>query len=247
MAMGKDGIAAQMIEAASRLLDALDPEQISIARRSFPDEEERRLWFYTPTDHGGLPLSAMNAGQHRLVHQLVASGLSLIFGLMDVLSLAHGEIFMLGAYAGWTVYTRFDTFLDVAVPLLVMLAPFMLLPMWRRLAEAVRRLSSVANLAVWLAAVAAVVVGIIAVAGGGGEAAEAAEAMGLTAERLKGLELVDTIVEEPLGGAHRDVDAMAQNMKAALLDSLTYLQSLPKDKLLESRYERLMSFGNYTE
>lgn len=79
------------------------------------------------------------------------------------------------------------------------------------------------------------------------KAPEAAEAMGLTADRLKELKLVDTIIEEPLGGAHRDVDAMANNMKAALLDSLHYLQSLPKDKLLESRYERLMSFGNYSE
>jgi len=79
------------------------------------------------------------------------------------------------------------------------------------------------------------------------KAPEAAEAMGLTADRLKELNLVDTIIEEPLGGAHRDVDAMAQNMKAALVDSLHYLQSLPGDKLLESRYERLMSFGNYSE
>src|SRR5665811_496504 len=44
---------------------------------------------------------------------LVASGLSLIFGLMDVLNLAHGEIFMIGAYVGWTIYARFDTALDV--------------------------------------------------------------------------------------------------------------------------------------
>lgn len=79
------------------------------------------------------------------------------------------------------------------------------------------------------------------------KAAEAAEAMGLTAARLKELDLVDTIIEEPLGGAHRDVDAMAQNLKAALVDSLAYLQSLPTDKLLEARYERLMSFGNYAE
>ena len=50
---------------------------------------------------------------------LVASGLSLIFGLMDVLNLAHGELFMLGAYVGWTVYTRFDTVIDVAVPILL--------------------------------------------------------------------------------------------------------------------------------
>lgn len=79
------------------------------------------------------------------------------------------------------------------------------------------------------------------------KAAEAAEAMGLTAERLKELELVDTIVEEPLGGAHRDIDATAQNMKAALLQTLEHLQNLPTDKLLEQRYSRLMQFGNYTE
>ncbi len=79
------------------------------------------------------------------------------------------------------------------------------------------------------------------------KAVEAAEAMGLTAARLKELELVDTIIDEPIGGAHRDVDMIAQNVKAALVETLTYLQSLPADKLLESRYERLMSFGNYTE
>lgn len=63
---------------------------------------------------------------------LVASGLSLIFGLMDVLNLAHGELFMLGAYVGWTVYTRFDTAVDVLVPLLFVAAPFALMPLWRR-------------------------------------------------------------------------------------------------------------------
>ena len=79
------------------------------------------------------------------------------------------------------------------------------------------------------------------------KAAEAAEAMGLTAERLKELDLVDTIVEEPLGGAHRDIDATAQNMKVALLQTLEHLQTLPTDKLLEQRYSRLMQFGNFTE
>ncbi len=79
------------------------------------------------------------------------------------------------------------------------------------------------------------------------KAAEAAEAMGLTADRLKELELVDTVIEEPLGGAHRDVDITAQNMKAALLQTLEHLQTLPTDKLLEQRYSRLMQFGNYTE
>jgi acetyl-CoA carboxylase carboxyl transferase subunit alpha len=71
--------------------------------------------------------------------------------------------------------------------------------------------------------------------------------MGLTAERLKELDLVDMIVDEPLGGAHRDIDATANNLKAALLQTLEHLQTLPTDKLLEQRYNRLMQFGNYTE
>lgn len=79
------------------------------------------------------------------------------------------------------------------------------------------------------------------------KAAEAAEAMGLTAPRLKELELVDRIIEEPLGGAHRDVDLMAMNIKTALQETLEALQEQPVDKLLESRYERLMGFGNFTE
>ena len=70
---------------------------------------------------------------------LVASGLSLIFGLMDVLNLAHGEIFMLGAYVGWTMYARFDTALDVAIPIIIFSAPFALLPLWRTAAVAIRR------------------------------------------------------------------------------------------------------------
>ena len=48
---------------------------------------------------------------------LVAAGLSIILGLMDVLNLAHGELFMIGAYVGWTVYVRPDTFVDVLPPL----------------------------------------------------------------------------------------------------------------------------------
>ena len=79
------------------------------------------------------------------------------------------------------------------------------------------------------------------------KAAEAAEAMGLTAPRLKELGLLDTIIDEPLGGAHRDVDAVAESLKAALLETLDYLQSQALDKLLEARYTRLMSFGHYSE
>jgi branched-chain amino acid transport system permease protein len=64
---------------------------------------------------------------------LVASGFSLIFGLMDVLNLAHGEMFMLGAYVGWTVFVRPDTFVDILTPLLLLIAGFALTPLWRKL------------------------------------------------------------------------------------------------------------------
>lgn len=63
---------------------------------------------------------------------LVAAGLSLIFGLMDVLNLAHGELFMLGAYVAWTVYVRPDTFLDFVTPLALVLVGFILGPLWVR-------------------------------------------------------------------------------------------------------------------
>lgn len=79
------------------------------------------------------------------------------------------------------------------------------------------------------------------------KASEAAEAMGLTSPRLKELGLVDQIINEPLGGAHRDIDATAANIKAGLIDALTHLQEIPTDKLLDLRYERLMQYGNYTE
>ena len=61
---------------------------------------------------------------------LVASGLSLIFGLLDVLNLAHGALFMIGAYVGWTVYVRPDTFVDVLGPVLLLLAGLLLRPVW---------------------------------------------------------------------------------------------------------------------
>lgn len=79
------------------------------------------------------------------------------------------------------------------------------------------------------------------------KAAEAAEAMGLTAARLKELKLLDVIIDEPLGGAHRDIDATAQNIKTTLSSTLGSLRETAIDKLLNQRYERLMSFGNYTE
>ena len=71
----------------------------------------------------------------------------------------------------------------------------------------------------------------------------AAAAMGITAVRIKELDLINSIVEEPLGGAHRDVDIMAAQLKQALKKDLADLEGLSKDELIEQRYERLMSFG----
>ncbi len=79
------------------------------------------------------------------------------------------------------------------------------------------------------------------------KAVEAAEAMGLTAPRLKELGLVDKIIDEPLGGAHRDIEAIAESVKAGLIETLEYLEGLAIDKLLEMRYSRLMSYGHYSE
>jgi acetyl-CoA carboxylase carboxyl transferase subunit alpha len=79
------------------------------------------------------------------------------------------------------------------------------------------------------------------------KASLAAEAMAITSTRLHELELVDEVVPEPLGGAHRDPDTMAINLKRALIDAIEHLVTLPSDKLLESRYKRLMQYGRYTE
>jgi len=78
------------------------------------------------------------------------------------------------------------------------------------------------------------------------KAPDAAEALGITSERLKELGLIERIIDEPLGGAHRDIKAAAANIKTALLESLETLDSIPLPKLLEQRYARLMGFGNYT-
>jgi acetyl-CoA carboxylase carboxyl transferase subunit alpha len=79
------------------------------------------------------------------------------------------------------------------------------------------------------------------------KAPEAAETMGITAHRLKTLGLVDKVVSEPLGGAHRDHAAMAQNLKKALQEALKQLSGLSTSELLAARYERLMSYGRYKE
>ncbi|TCK01620.1 acetyl-CoA carboxylase carboxyltransferase subunit alpha [Volucribacter psittacicida] len=75
------------------------------------------------------------------------------------------------------------------------------------------------------------------------KASTAAEVMGLTADRLKQLNLIDNIVPEPLGGAHRDYEAMAKNLKKRLLADLADLEVLDQENLLDRRYQRLMNYG----
>ena len=78
-------------------------------------------------------------------------------------------------------------------------------------------------------------------------AADAAETMGITAQRLKTLGLVDKIVSEPCGGAHRDHVAMAHTLKKSLQDALKQLSPLSVDELLDARFDRLMAYGRYKE
>lgn len=75
------------------------------------------------------------------------------------------------------------------------------------------------------------------------KASAAAEVMGLTAQRLKELKLIDEIVVEPIGGAHRDYAEMAENLKQRILTDLHELDNLDKEALLHRRYQRLMSYG----
>lgn len=75
------------------------------------------------------------------------------------------------------------------------------------------------------------------------KAKEAAEALNLTAKRLKSLHLIDTVIEEPLGGAHRDIDTMAQSIKEALLANLAVLRAKSTDVLLAERYQRWLDYG----
>jgi acetyl-CoA carboxylase carboxyl transferase subunit alpha len=79
------------------------------------------------------------------------------------------------------------------------------------------------------------------------KAPDAAESLGITANRLKTLGLVDKIVHEPLGGAHRDPGAMMQTLRRALQEALAEAQAQPLDKLLEARFQRLMAYGRFKE
>ena len=79
------------------------------------------------------------------------------------------------------------------------------------------------------------------------KAPEAADTLGITAGRLKTLGLIDKIITEPLGGAHRDHAAMAQNLKKALQDALRSFANKGVDELIEARFDRLMDYGKFKE
>jgi acetyl-CoA carboxylase carboxyl transferase subunit alpha len=78
-------------------------------------------------------------------------------------------------------------------------------------------------------------------------ASDAAEALGITAHRLKALGLVDKIVSEPVGGAHRDPKAMCATLKRALSDALRQVSDLKPKELLQRRYDRLQSYGRFSD
>jgi len=75
------------------------------------------------------------------------------------------------------------------------------------------------------------------------KAPQAAEAMGVTSDNLESLGIVDETIPEPLGGAHRDIEAMSNSLNTRLSEQLDELQAIPIDELLERRYQRLMSYG----
>jgi acetyl-CoA carboxylase carboxyl transferase subunit alpha len=79
------------------------------------------------------------------------------------------------------------------------------------------------------------------------KAPDAAETLGITANRLKTIGLIDRIVGEPLGGAHRDPAAMVQTLRKSLQDALAELQERPIDELLKVRFERLMAYGKFKD
>ena len=89
---------------------------------------------------------------------LVASGFSLIFGLLDVLNLAHGTLFMIGAYIGWTVYVRPDTFVDLLSPLLLLTSGFMLSGLWIWLVKRIRVGENLRRLMPWLGLVLSIII-----------------------------------------------------------------------------------------
>jgi acetyl-CoA carboxylase carboxyl transferase subunit alpha len=77
------------------------------------------------------------------------------------------------------------------------------------------------------------------------KADEAAQSLGITSRRLSELELIDEVIKEPLGGAHRNVDEIAKNLKAVVLRNLNELKRMPFDELIEARHERYLGIGKF--
>ncbi|MPY91902.1 MAG: DUF3500 domain-containing protein [Acidimicrobiia bacterium] len=103
---GSEGAAQRMTGAAIAWLGSLDPAQRQAASWPFPADEERRRWFYTPTDHGGLTMDAMRPDQQRLAHRLVASGLSRAGYVTAATIIGHENV--LDALEGWTTEFGFE-------------------------------------------------------------------------------------------------------------------------------------------
>jgi acetyl-CoA carboxylase carboxyl transferase subunit alpha len=79
------------------------------------------------------------------------------------------------------------------------------------------------------------------------KASEAAEVMNITSQRLKELGLIDLVIPEPLGGAHRDMETMAKNLSTTLQTNLAALEQMTLDELIAARYQRLMKIGHFDE
>ena len=89
---------------------------------------------------------------------LVASGFSLIFGLLDVLNLAHGTLFMIGAYIGWTVYVRPDTFVDLLTPIALLVSGFLLGDVWKLLGTKIRMKGFIRKTIPWVGVILSLVI-----------------------------------------------------------------------------------------
>ncbi|HXC93167.1 MAG TPA: acetyl-CoA carboxylase carboxyl transferase subunit alpha, partial [Geobacteraceae bacterium] len=81
----------------------------------------------------------------------------------------------------------------------------------------------------------------------GTKGAQAAEALKLTAKDIKALEVIDEIIKEPLGGAHRDHEAMAKTLQEALIRNLKELKKIPEGNLVEERYQKFRKMSRFVE
>ena len=94
---------------------------------------------------------------------LVAAGFSLIFGLLDVLNLAHGTLYMIGAYVGWTVYVRPDTFVDIMPLILFLMAGFSLRFLWEALSDRLNWSPKTTKIVGWILVIVAIALALFIV------------------------------------------------------------------------------------